>query len=244
MNALRVIQPGVHTTVQDRGRFGFQAQGVPVSGALDREMLRLANALVGNAPYEGALEIVHAGPTLEVEGASARVALASFGGALAVEGETTRTFPAWRSVVVKQGQRIVVKGTGEAVCAYLAVEGGFDLPLVLGSLSTYARGKFGGFQGRALAAGDRVPLKRAEASGSAEVCLSSAPKNETGPLRVVIGPQEDLFKPEAREILCASTYTVGRNSDRMGLRLEGPKLPHLRGHDILSDGIATVAILG
>ena len=239
---LLVRQPGVHTTVQDRGRPGFQAQGVPVSGALDREMLRLANALVGNGPYEAALEIVHAGPALEVEAASVRVALASFGGVLVIEGDATRTFPPWRSLVVKQGQRIVVKGVGEAMCAYLAVEGGFDLPPVLGSLSTYARGKFGGFQGRALAAGDRVPLKRDRASDRADMCLPAPPKNDTSPLRVVIGPQEDLFKPEAREILCSSTYTVGRNSDRMGLRLEGRKLPHLRGHDILSDGIATGAL--
>ncbi|MSO85325.1 MAG: biotin-dependent carboxyltransferase [Rhodospirillales bacterium] len=242
MSALLVRQAGVHTTVQDRGRFGFQAQGVPVSGALDPEMLRLANALVGNGPYEAGLEIIHAGPALEVEAESARVALAAFGGSLQVEGERARTIPPWRSVTLKRGQRIFVKGTGQSVCAYLAIEGGFDLPTVLGSLSTYVRGHFGGFEGRALKSGDRIPLKRAGASDRADMCLSSAPKNESGPLRVVPGPQADLFAPEAFEILCSSTYTVGRNSDRMGLRLEGPELPHLRGHDIVSDGIVTGAI--
>lgn len=258
MSALRVHNPGVHTTVQDRGRFGYQAQGVPVSGALDCTMLRLANALVGNAPYEAGLEILHAGPTLEVEAASVRVALASFGGALVVEGDAARTFPSWRSVTAKRGQRISVKSSGEAICAYLAVEGGFDLPPVLGSLSTYARGKFGGFQGRALMVGDKIPLKRERASERAEACLPDPPRPDRGasfeargdsparpdasPLRVVPGPQDDLFKPEALEILCSSPYTVGRNSDRMGLRLEGPELPHLRGHDIVSDGIATGAL--
>ncbi|MCC7016025.1 MAG: biotin-dependent carboxyltransferase [Rhodospirillales bacterium] len=242
MSALRVRQPGVHTTVQDRGRFGYQAQGVPVSGALDCTMLRLANALVGNGAYEAGLEILHAGPVLEVEAASVRVALASFGGALVLEGDSTRTFPSWRSVTAKRGQRISVKSSGEAICAYLAVEGGFDLPPVLGSLSTYARGKFGGFQGRALVAGDRIPLKRERAAERAEALLPDPPRPDASPLRVVPGPQDDLFKPEALEILCSSPYAVGRNSDRMGLRLEGPELPHLRGHDILSDGIATGAL--
>lgn len=239
MTALLVKQPGIHTTVQDRGRFGFQAQGVPVSGALDPVMLRLANALVGNAPYEAGLEILLAGPSLEVDGASVRVALAAFGGTLAIEGESTRTFPPWRSVTAKKGERIVVKGAGGPVCAYLAFEGGFDLAPVLGSLSTYARGKFGGLKGRALQAGDALPLRRAQASERGEVALADPPQLDSAPLRVVPGPQDDLFKPEALDILCASTYTVARNSDRMGLRFEGAELPHAKGHDILSDGIAS-----
>ncbi len=242
MTTLLVKQPGMHTTVQDKGRFGFQAQGVPVSGALDWTMLRLANALVGNAPNDAGLEILHTGPTLEVEGASARVALAAFGGTLVLEGESTRTFPPWRSVTAKKGERVTVKGTGGPVCAYLAVEGGFDLPPVLGSLSTYGRGKFGGFRGRALQAGDKLPLKRVSASERGETALADPPRADNGPLRVVPGPQADLFKPEALEILCNSVYTVSRNSDRMGLRFEGPELPHLKGHDILSDGIASGAI--
>jgi biotin-dependent carboxylase-like uncharacterized protein len=242
MTALFVKQPGIHTTVQDRGRFGYQAQGVPVSGALDGTMLRLANALVGNGACEAGLEILHAGPVLEVEGGSARVALASFGGVLAIEGESTRTFPPWRSVVAKKGERVVVKGTGASICAYLAFEGGFDLAPVLGSLSTYARGKFGGFKGRALRAGDSIPLKLAEASARGETMLADPPRAEKGPLRVVPGPQADLFAPHALDILCNSVWTVARNSDRMGLRFEGPELPHLKGHDILSDGIATGAI--
>ncbi len=242
MTALLVRQPGIHTTVQDRGRFGYQAQGVPVSGALDPVMLRLANALVGNAPYEAGLEILLSGPALEVEGASVRVALAAFGGTLAIEGESTRTFPAWRSVTAKKGERVAVKGTGGPVCAYLAVEGGFDLAPVLGSLSTYARGKFGGFQGRALRAGDSIPLKRATASAREETSLADPPREDKSPLRIVPGPQDDLFAPSALDILCSSIYTVARNSDRMGLRFEGPELPHAKGHDILSDGIASGAI--
>jgi biotin-dependent carboxylase-like uncharacterized protein len=248
MTALLVKQPGIHTTVQDRGRFGYQAQGVPVSGALDWTMLRLANALVGNAPYEAGFEILFGGPALEVEGGPVRVALAAFGGTLSIEGAATRTFPAWRSVTARKGERVMVKGTGMPICAYLAIEGGFDLPPVLGSLSTYARGKFGGFKGRALAAGDVLPLRRA-ASARGEAALADPPRvtpvgmrsNDNSPalLRVVPGPQDDLFKPEALAILCGSVYTVARNSDRMGLRFEGPELPHLKGHDILSDGIAS-----
>lgn len=238
----RVLQPGISTTIQDRGRFGAQALGVPVSGAMDPEMLRLANALVGNSPWEAALEIVHAGPVLEVEAQTVRIALAALGGVLTVNGPETRTIPPWRGVTLKKGDRLRIAATGMAVCAYLAVEGGFDVPPVMGSLSTYVRGRIGGLNGRALIAGDRLAIKRERASERPDMVFPKPPTFESGPLRVVPGPQSDRFQPEAFDILCGSVYVVGRAADRMGLRLEGPEIPHRDGHDIVSDGIATGAI--
>lgn len=241
--SLVVRQGGMHTTVQDRGRFGAQALGVPVSGALEPEMLWLANTLVGNAPDEAALEIMHIGPVLEVATTSARLALATYGGAWTLETDGgARAIVPWRSVTVRQGERVRITTAGGAACAYLAVEGGFALAPVMGSLSTYVRGRIGGLGGRILAAGDRLPLKRAQASDRPDVHLPAPPQPEQGPLRVVPGPQVECFQDGALDLLCRSTYTVGRAADRMGLRLEGPELPHRDGHDIVSDGIATGAI--
>ncbi|HYG84981.1 MAG TPA: biotin-dependent carboxyltransferase family protein [Azospirillum sp.] len=240
--ALVVVQPGLHTTVQDGGRFGAQAFGVPVSGALDAEQLRLANALVGNGAGEAALEILHIGPVLEVAAPTVRIALAAFDGALVLETAEGRTVPAWRSLTLKEGDRVRVVASRQAASAYLAVEGGFDLAPVLGSRATYTRGGFGGFEGRALAAGDRLPLRRERASERGDLRLPEPPAVGGEPLRIVLGPQDDRFPPEAITLFCGSDYTVGPAADRMGLRLIGAALTHLSGHDIVSDGIATGAI--
>ena len=240
--ALTVVQPGLHTTIQDAGRFGAQAFGVPVSGALDPDQLRLANALVGNGAGEAALEILHVGPVLEVAVPSVRIALAAFDGALVLEGADGRTVPAWRSVILKQGDRVRVVASRHAACAYLAVEGGFDVAPVLGSRATYTRGGFGGFQGRGLAAGDRLPLRRERASERGDLRLPDPPAAVGGPLRLVLGPQHDRFPPDAVALFCGSDYSVGPAADRMGLRLDGPTLTHVGGHDIVSDGIAWGAI--
>lgn len=240
--ALVIVQPGLHTTVQDGGRIGAQAYGVPVSGALDPDQLRLVNALVGNAAGEAALEILHVGPVLEVAAPSLRVALAAFDGALALETGDGRTVPAWRSLTLKEGDRLRVVAPRHAACAYLAVEGGFDLPPVLGSRSTYTRGGFGGFRGRALAAGDRLPLRRERASERDDLRLPDPPVPGSGPLRVVLGPQDDRFTPEAIATFFESDYTVGPAADRMGVRFDGPALAHRGGHDIVSDGTAWGAI--
>ncbi|MCW2239394.1 5-oxoprolinase subunit C family protein [Azospirillum canadense] len=242
MTALVLVQPGLHTTVQDAGRFGAQAFGVPVSGALDPDQLRLANALVGNGAGEAALEILHVGPVLEVAAPSVRVALAAFDGALVLEAPEPRTVPAWRSVVLRQGERVRVVASRHCACSYLAVEGGFDLAPVLGSRSTYTRGRFGGHQGRALVAGDRLPLRRERASERGDLRLPDPPALGTGPLRVVLGPQDDRFEPDSIAAFFGADYAVGAAADRMGLRLDGPALALRGGHDIVSDGIAWGAI--
>ena len=241
--ALEVIAPGLHTTVQDRGRFGFQDIGVPASGPLDRISLSLANALVGNPPGTPALEVLLQGPTLKVSAESARVALAGCSAGIEIRSGNARTIPAGRSVRLARGEVFRIGGLGDSVCAYLAIEGGLDVPLVLGSASTYVRGAIGGFQGRRLQAGDIVPLKLAGADVRGEYALPRQLDLALDQLiRVVLGPQADYFTADSVQTFLASDYTVSPQADRMGYRLTGPALAHAKGYDIVSDGIVAGAV--
>jgi biotin-dependent carboxylase-like uncharacterized protein len=237
---LRVMAPGLATSLQDLGRFGHQALGVPVSGALDEPSLRVANALVGNAEDEACLEIRMIGPTLRVDAPAVRVALA--GTDTQLEILSGSRVPAWRSVRLERGQSFCIGMVRDSSCAYLAVEGGFDVPAVFGSRATYARGGFGGFDGRALKEGDRLPLRLASAPRRQELRAAMRPEEATGAIRVVLGPQDDHFTAEALRTFLASAYSITPHSDRMGLRLAGPALEHRSGHDILSEGIASGSI--
>lgn len=234
MNGLRVDRPGLSTTVQDLGRPGRQRYGVPMSGALDPLALRLANALVGNAPGVAALEILALGPTLTVEAESVRIALVGSAVGLRIDGNEVA---AGRSVTVPHGAKIAVGGFTDTSSCILAIEGGFALEPAMGSLSTYARGGFGGFEGRALKAGDLLPLLRTTASPGAE---RKAPPIDygSGPIRVVLGPQDHWFEPASIQRFFTEPYTITAEADRMGMRLEGAKLDHTRGFNIVSDGIA------
>jgi biotin-dependent carboxylase-like uncharacterized protein len=240
---LEVLAPGLHTTVQDLGRTGFQAIGVPVSGALDGVALRLANHLAGNPPGTAGLEILLSGPTLRVAADTVRVALTGAEASLAIEGARAGPVPAWQSVRLARGDVVsLVVGRGSA-CCYLAVEGGIAVPSVLGSASTYARAMIGGFAGRPLQPGDLLPLALAAAPERAELRLPDPPDAAADePIRIVLGPQQDYFTAAALATLLAAEYRISRSADRMGLRLDGPALAHRRGWDIVSDAIATGAI--
>src|SRR5690348_15606679 len=148
--SLRVLQPGLLTTVQDRGRIGHQRDGVPVSGAMDSLALRVANLLVGNNENDAALEITLSGPTIAVEG-DALVAIT--GADLSATIDDAR-IPTWRAVRVPSGATLAFGAPRVGCRAYLAVGGGIAVPPVLGSRSTYVRAGFGGVDGRALRRGD------------------------------------------------------------------------------------------
>jgi biotin-dependent carboxylase-like uncharacterized protein len=241
--ALEVISPGLSTTVQDVGRFGLQRLGVPVSGALDLIALAAANVVVGNAAAMAGLEMLYQGVVLSVAADSVRLAVAGGGARLEIDaGEGGRRVGALESVTLKRGDRVKVVIAGPGIVAYLAVEGGLSLEPHLGSRSTYLRARLGGIEGRALAAGDRVPLAREAASARAEQRLPGVGLPVGERVRVVLGPQDDHFRPEAIEILTSSPYRVSPSSDRMGLRLVGAELPHISDYNIVSDGIAPGAI--
>jgi biotin-dependent carboxylase-like uncharacterized protein len=251
--ALRVLAPGLLTTVQDLGRPGYQHLGIPVGGALDPVSFRAANALVGNAPGTGALEVAYVGPTLAVDADDVRF---SFVGALApvdilpapvdiLPNETAsrgRRIDIMRSVRLRRGEVVRIGSLLGGTVLYVAIEGGFDIQPELGSISTYIRGNFGGWQGRALQAGDRLPLLRNTAPERDERRLDGLDLSPPSRFRVIAGPQSDYFSEREIARFFDSVYTVCAGSDRMGMRLDGPQLEHIRGFNITSDGIAPGSI--
>jgi biotin-dependent carboxylase-like uncharacterized protein len=237
---LKVLSPGLHTTVQDLGRIGYQDIGVPVSGALDGFSLRLANALVGNHPGMAALEILVSGPTLAIAADAARLALVGPGAGLAVGGAARA---AGQSITLARGEVLQIVVGRQSACCYLAVEGGIAVPLVLGSASTYVRAAIGGLDGRLLRRGDLVPLAIERVPERIELRLPrpvDAARDQ--PIRVVPGPQQEYFTAGAITTLLSAEFRVSQSSDRMGMRLDGPLLHHREGWDIVSDAIATGAI--
>ena len=247
MNArLRVETPGMLTTVQDLGRMGYEHMGVPPSGAMDPGALRLANALVGNPPNSAALEFTVLGGRLKVLDADCAIA---FGGTAALHLGETGAWPAralapWQSHRLPAGATLTIGPLERGVRGYLAVSGGIAVPPVLGSASTLTRARLGGLDGRALARGDvldtgesrRRSPRRWLASGDAGWFYRAAP------VGVVLGPQQDHFASGEIERFLGATYRLAPQSDRMGLRLEGPAIAHAKGADIITDPIAAGSI--
>jgi KipI family sensor histidine kinase inhibitor len=228
--AVRVLRPGLLTTVQDLGRSGWRSAGVPLGGAMDPFALRVANLLVGNPEDAAGLELTLAGPELEFS-AETRVA---------VGGAEFEGVPSWRTLTVAAGERLAFGACRQGCRAYLAVAGGIAVPPVLGSRSTYLRGEFGGFAGRALREGDRLPLGEPRGAIPARpagwrVSTLILPAYSPEPqLRVIAGPQA----PEFGEELWAAEFSLTSQSDRMGLRLAGPALGRRGGTELLSTAVA------
>lgn len=217
MEVFEVIQPGAYTTIQDRGRFGYQQFGVPVCGVVDSFAYRVANALVGNVQDEAVLEATVFGPTLQVLNE----------GVIAVTGGNLSPFlnnaplTMWESVPVHPGDTLHFKGVKSGCRAYVAVAGGIDVPRVMGSRSTYVAGKVGGIDGRPLAAGDRLNKGQGKGKVGTQVPSNLVPAySDDIEIRVILGPQDDYFS-EGIEEFFSSTFKVSPKADRMGCRLEG-----------------------
>ena len=241
--ALRVLRAGVHSTLQDFGRVGYRHVGVPRSGALDPVALRLLDALLRNAAGTAALEMMYSGVTVEAVAASVRVAVAGAAASLKRTSGRTENVPAWHTATLDAGDRLSIGSIETTAVAYLGVDGGFDVPAVLGSASTYVQGALGGYEGRALRAGDVVPLSKAAPEDGPERRFGNVPLLAPADvLRVIPGPQQEAFAADALERLLTSVYRVSSASNRAGLRLEGAVLGHRTGHDLLSEGVATGSI--
>jgi len=234
VSGIWVIKPGMLTTIQDAGRWGFQARGVPVAGAMDPVSHRLANALVGNDRDAASLEVTLLGPELEFED-ERLVAVAGADFDLSLDG---RQVPSNAPFIVAVGSRLRFGARRLGARAYLAVSGGIDVPLTLGSRSTHVVSAMGGLNGRALMAGERVPLGapgRAERNALAPQTATVDLPNHHATIRVLPGPQADYFTSDALDMLQSAPYVIASDSDRMGFRLDGPRLTHARGADIISD---------
>ncbi len=239
---LLVHQPGLHTTVQDMGRHGLQSMGVPVSGALDSTALRMANHLVGNEPGTAALEVLGSGPVLEVKAESVRIAVVGGNARIERLAPNATQLPMFQSICLQRGDLFRVGAVMGLAMTYLAIEGSLDLPLSMGSLSTYTRGGFGGFKGRSLESGDELPLALDAAPDRDEFRFAERSLPGDLPIRIIPGPQDDFFTPGALQRLVSCEYTVSSAADRMGMRLQGPLLEHTRGFNITSDGTAPGSI--
>jgi antagonist of KipI len=234
MSNIHVIKPGMLTTVQDLGRWGLQARGVPVAGPMDPWSHRLSNALVGNHHDAATLEITLLGPDLEFEDER----LAAVSGAEFDLFVDERQAPWNAPFLVPAGSRLRFRRRAQGVRAYLAVAGGIAVPPVLGSRATHVVSGLGGFDGRPLKGGDRLPLGDDSKSRGPRPALERPvvpfPTGQAT-IRVLPGPQAEYFATDALETLQSAPYLIAQNSDRMGFRLTGPVLAHSRGADIISD---------
>jgi biotin-dependent carboxylase-like uncharacterized protein len=242
--AFHVVDGGLQTTIQDQGRRGLLALGVPRSGALDKLSFRLANRIAGNPADIAALELRTPGPALRFEGNAARVALTGTSAPLIVErGGSSQEWPSWRAIDLKDGDVVRIAPFADVATAYLAVAGGFDVAEELGSRATFLRGGFGGLNGHALKAGDVLPLTRGTAPDGPCLTLLKTPRFVSSPvLRAMPGPQSDHFGDTALHDFFGKPFAVTRDLDRMGMRLDGPALEHANGADITSDATVPGAV--
>ncbi len=231
MASLRVVRPGMLTTVQDLGRWGHQDSGVPVAGPMDACSHRLANRLAGNPETAAALEVTLLGPELEPD-VETICALAGAEFRLNVNGRSVDTR---RAFLVPAHARLRFGERRTGTRATLAVRGGLDLPEIFGSRATSIVSRIGPFGGRPLAAGDVLPVGIPAAVPPGAVGQTIAMPRGGARLRVLLGPHDAMFTPDAIETLLGSRYIVTPQSNRMGYRLEGPLLRHVGPADILSD---------
>lgn len=218
--SIKVLAPGLATTVQDLGRPGYYHLGIPLSGAMDQMALRAANLLVGNDEGAAGLEAVFMGPKLEFT----RDAIVAVTGAEMeprVDGVSQDHSSAF---AVKAGQVLSFGTLRSGARIYIAIVGGIDVPITLGSRATYALGALGGFQGRALAAGDELPFAQAAATATPGRSLPGAlriPPATPAEIRVLPGLYWHRITEEAQDVFFADTWAVAPEADRIGYRFRG-----------------------
>lgn len=244
MNMISVIKPGLFTTIQDLGRYGFQKDGVVVSGAMDHYAHRLANYLVGNEDDAPTLEVTLIGPKLHFD-VDAVISICGGNLSPSING---KPIPMWKSIFIKKKEVLQFGNIVHGARSYLAVSGGFHVPMVMNSASTYARGKFGGFYGRALQQHDTLTISPLSefAKRIKEQLVRNGNSNWTVPhsttyspskIRVMKGRQFEKFSSINREHFLNSSYKIEANSDRMGYRFEGQSLFLSKKEEMLSEAV-------
>ena len=238
---ITVLQPGLASTIQDEGRAEYLAFGLPRAGVMDRYAAHMANLLCGNPVSAAVLEMTLMGGSFRFEQAC-RIALCGADMEPRLNGQPIGN---WQALTVAAGD-VLETGYASTGCrSYLAVGGGFAVPMVMGSRSTYTRANLGGVEGRILKAGDCLPQGEAPPVSGPPTRLPSRfipayPEQIT--LRVILGPQDDLFLPEGIAALFSGEYLVSDEADRMGYRLAGPEIRHRDKADIVSDALGIGAI--
>ena len=236
-----IESPGLLTTVQDEGRFGYAQFGVTPSGPMDTESFQIANLLVGNPPGESALEATVLGPTFR----TTEDIILAIAGADMSPTLNGMPIPMHRAIAVPAGSEVKLQAAKNGTRTYIAFRGGLDVPSVMGSRATNLQNHIGGLEGRKLTKGDEIPL------GQAADRLPNLPhraashhirRRRENIIRVLLGPQEDCFTEEGLAAFLGTPYTVSKEFDRMGCRLEGTPIRHKTDGNIISDGIVNGAI--
>ncbi len=242
MSFIRIIEPGPLSTIQDKGRIGYQKYGMPMSGAMDLFSYRVANKLVGNWEGAAAIEFTLGGPAIEFM-AEGKIAIT---GAEIAPFIDDRPVPLWHTLVVNKGSVLTFQKMKAGLRGYIAFAGDVIVPAVLNSRSTYLKGQIGGCNGRKLMRGDLLEIGNYhEKNPNQGYRLPNAllpSYGTTEEIRVVLGPQEQLFTKEGLRTFLTSPYQITNHSDRMGYRLKGPVVTHVDKADIISDGIPLGAI--
>lgn len=239
LKAIRLLEAGPLATIQDLGRTGYQDRGVPVSGAMDRHAMRLGNLLVGNPEDAAGIEV-----TLGCFKAQFLCATAfALTGADQAAWLNETLIANWASYRAEAGDILSLDAPSLGCRSYIVLSGGIDVPPVMGSRSTYLRGRFGGFQGRALQRGD--VLDRGTDAGNAVWRIPESlipPYSDQPTLRVILGPQNDCITDAGTAAFMSHPFEVTRRTDRMGCALSGPEIHHRGGADIISDGVVPGSI--
>jgi len=236
MSKLVVSSIGPASSVQDGGRHGAQRYGLTPSGAMDRLGIAAANTLVGNAPFAAAIEIGPFGAAFIARGGAVRVAISGAPRSAEISG---RAVASDTSMTLADGETLTLGFARGGSFSYLAIEGGIAGEPVFGSLAVNARAGLGSPYPRPLQAGDELQARAASGAPEQRIEL---PAVVDGPIRVVLGPQDDEFDDVQKQLFLDSEWKISATSDRMGYRLEGPVIKHLHGHNIVSDGTVNGSI--
>jgi len=235
MNRIKIVHPGLLTTVQDIGRYGYQSYGVPVSGVMDRPSMYLANYLVGNQMTEAVLEFTLMGPGMEflsdtlvgITGANFKIYL------------NDEEVSINETIEVKKMDILSIRSPSKGSRGYIAFAGGINVPEVMGSKSTYLKGGYGGYKGRKIKEGDLIEIGKKPSSylfrKVSDEFLNS--RLDADIIHCISGPDFDKFTKNSFDVFYNSEYTVSSQCDRMGFRLEGETIEHADNADIISSPV-------
>lgn len=230
---IKIIQAGPLTTVQDKGRFGYQRSGIGQAGAMDQEAYAAANRLAANLPGAAVLEMTMLGATLQFT-AKHVCALTGADMQAKLDGVPQERY---KSFTVEAGQTLALGFAQKGLRGYFAVQGGIEVPRVLGSRSTDVKSHLGGLEGRALKNGDELEVGEHDGLPPIYTSLPVPEYPEEVAIRAILGPQDDFFTAKGIATFFNTSYAVTPQSDRMGIRLEGAAIENKAGVDIVSDGI-------
>lgn len=243
---ISIQKPGLLTTLQDLGRYGHQKSGMAVSGAMDILALKIGNLLLGNAVHEAGLECTLAGPVIVFE---ENQLIAITGGNLSpkIDAEEVEM---WKPLYVPKGSTLSFGKAVDGCRSYLCVYGGFDVPQVLSSRSTYLRAGIGGWEGRALKTNDRIPFNKSYNGPFKKIGWSAGrnlyPDLSARTIRVIKGPEFAQFTPQSISSFLNEPFTISSEADRMGYRFSGPSLQRHMAKELLSAAVTfgTVQVPG